>query len=53
VVVRVLFLALGTTSGLPLEAPAGQIYAVKAGRVVSLETYWSVEEALEAAGLRE
>jgi ketosteroid isomerase-like protein len=53
VVVRARFLALGNTSGLPLEAPAGQIYAVKDGRVVSLETYRSLEEALEAAGLRE
>ena len=53
VVVRARFLALGNTSGLPLEAPAGQIYALKDGRVVSLETYRSLEEALEAARLRE
>jgi len=52
VVVRLRFLTLGTTSGLPLEAPAGQIYTVKDGRILSLETYRSLEEALEAPRLR-
>ena len=53
VVVRLRFLALGTTSGLALEAPAGQIYTVRQGKIARLETYRSHEEALETVGLRQ
>ena len=53
VVVRLRFVALGTTSGLALEAPAGQIYTVKQGKITRLETFRSHAEALEAAGLSE
>jgi ketosteroid isomerase-like protein len=51
VIVGLRYYARGASSDLPLEAPAGQIYALKDGRIVSLETYRSLEEALEAAGL--
>lgn len=41
----------GTASGAPVDAHAAQLFTFQRGKVVSVETYPSENEALEAAGL--
>jgi ketosteroid isomerase-like protein len=43
----------GSESGAPVERTAVQVFTVEDGRLASVETYASRDEALEAAGLSE
>ena len=43
----------GSESGAPVEQTASQVFTLEGGRIRSVETYASRDEALEATGLRE
>ena len=45
--------ARGKSSGIPIEQPLGEIFTLKEGKVVRLESYWERLKAVEAAGLSE
>ena len=45
--------ASGKQSGVPIEHEFGDVFTLRDGRVVRLESYWNRADALEAAGLRE
>jgi ketosteroid isomerase-like protein len=53
VVALVLLSATGKGSGASLEWHQGQVYELKAGRVIRTRTYADLREALEAVGLSE
>jgi ketosteroid isomerase-like protein len=43
----------GRASGTPVDSTAAQVFTIRRGKVVCVETYATKEEALEAVGLRE
>jgi ketosteroid isomerase-like protein len=46
-------IAAGGTSGAPASLRFGQLYTFRDGQISSVESYYGVTEALEAAGLQE
>lgn len=44
---------IGGTSGIPVEVEVTYVYEVRDGQLARVEEYDTLEEALEAAGLRE
>jgi ketosteroid isomerase-like protein len=53
-VVVVLFQeALGAESGAPTTLRPGQVWSFRDGKVIRVDSYYTAEQALEAAGLRE
>jgi ketosteroid isomerase-like protein len=53
VAARILFIAVGRDSGVPVEARLGLVCVLSEGKVLRSRTYPSGEEALEAAYLSE
>ena|SRR5215213_6105322 len=53
VAARILFLAVGRDSGVPVEARLGFVCVLSEGKILRSRTYGSGEEALEAVGLSE
>ena len=45
------FTARGRTSGVELDVPLGLLYRLRAGKIVSVESYSDPDEALRAAGI--
>jgi ketosteroid isomerase-like protein len=45
--------AFGKQSGVPIEHELGDVFTLRDGKVVRLESYWNRADALEAAGLSE
>ncbi len=45
--------ARGRLSGVPIEHEAGDLFALRGGRIVRFDAYWDRAEALEAAELPE
>jgi ketosteroid isomerase-like protein len=45
--------ARGKQSGVPIEHEFGDLFTLRNGKIVRLDSYWNRAEALEAAGLRE
>jgi ketosteroid isomerase-like protein len=53
VVVVLTFTIEGRGSGIPYDQQMGIVMTVRGGKIISTETYPSLDEALEAVGLRE
>jgi ketosteroid isomerase-like protein len=45
--------AEGKLSGVPIDSELGELFELRAGKVVSYESYWDRAEAMKAAGLTE
>src|SRR5262245_39726738 len=45
--------AEGKLSGVPIESELGELFTLRAGKVVRYVSYWNRAEALETAGLAE
>ena len=45
--------ARGKQSGVPIEHEFGDVFTLRDGRVVRLESYWNRADAIRAAGLSE
>ena len=53
VVVGLRMTAIGKLTGIPVEQRNAGVWTVRDGRVVRIDTYVTVEEALRAAGVKE
>jgi ketosteroid isomerase-like protein len=53
VVVRAYFRGRGRGSGLEVDARFYELYTLRGGKIVRQDEFTELEEALEAAGLRE
>jgi ketosteroid isomerase-like protein len=45
--------AKGKLSGVPIDHELGELFTLRAGKVVRYDSYWELAQALEAAGLSE
>jgi ketosteroid isomerase-like protein len=44
--------AVGKLSGVPIDHELGDLFTLRAGKVVRFDSFWNRADALEAAGLR-
>jgi len=53
VFVRIRYVTKGADTGLPFETPLAAVFFMRDGKIRRGQYFWKIDEALEAAGLRE